>query len=40
MKRSSWAWGSSWVPAEPTGFWVAMTTKGSGSGWVMPSTVT
>ena len=38
--RSSWDWGNSWVPAEPTGFWVAMTRKGDGTGLVTPSTVT
>ena len=40
MNRSIWESGRSWVPEAPTGFWVAMTTKGSGTGWVIPSTVT
>ena len=40
MNRSSWLSGRSWVPAAPTGFWVAITTKGSGMGWLTPSTVT
>ena len=39
-KRSICEGGSICVPAEPTGFWVASTTKGAGSGWVTPSTVT
>ena len=39
-KRSSWELGRSWVPAEPTGFWVASTAKGRGRGWVTRSTVT
>ena len=40
INRSSWDSGSSWVPAEPTGFWVAMTVKGWGRGRLMLSTVT
>ena len=39
-KRSSWESGSRAVPAAPTGFWVAMTMKGRGTGWLTPSTVT
>ena len=39
-KRSSWESGSGWVPAAPVGFWVAMTTKGWGTGRLTPSTVT
>ena len=39
-KRSSWLSGSRWVPEAPTGFWVAMTTKGWGTGRLTPSTVT
>ena len=40
VKRSSWESGRGWVPAAPTGFWVAMTTKGWGMGRDTPSTVT
>ena len=40
VKRSSWDCGSIWVPAAPTGFSVAITVKGAGTGWVTPSTVT
>ena len=40
MNRSIWLSGSSEVPAAPVGFWVAMTTKGWGSVWLTPSTVT
>ena len=40
INRSSWDSGSSWVPADPTGFWVAITVKGRGRGWLTPSTVT
>ncbi len=40
MKRSSCESGSGCVPADPTGFCVAMHTKGRGTGYVMPSTVT
>ena len=39
-KRSSWLSGSFWVPEAPTGFWVAMTIKGWGTGRLTPSTVT
>ena len=40
MKRSSWESGSGCVPADPTGFCVAMHTNGFGTGYVVPSTVT
>lgn len=40
MKRSSWLSGKGCVPAEPTGFSVAMQMKGRGTGRVVPSTVT
>ena len=40
MKRSSWLSGSGCVPAEPTGFSVAMHTNGRGTLCVTPSTVT
>ena len=40
VKRSSWESGRSWVPEAPVGFWVAMTRKGWGTGWDIPSTVT
>ena len=40
MNRSIWESGSSWVPEAPAGFWVAMTMKGRGTGWLTPSTVT
>jgi len=40
MNRSRWASGSPKVPSCSTGFWVAMTKKGSGRAWVSPSTVT
>ena len=36
-KRSSWAWGSANVPSNSTGFCVASTMNGSGSGRVTPS---
>jgi len=39
MKRSIWDSGNSWVPAEPTGFCVAMTMYGLGVSRVTPSTV-
>lgn len=32
VNRSIWLSGNSWVPAAPTGFWVAMTVKGWGDG--------
>ena len=40
IKRSSWDSGSICVPAEPTGFCVAITVNGFGSILVTPSTVT
>ena len=40
IKRSSCDSGSICVPTEPTGFSVAMTVNGWGSGRVTPSTVT
>ena len=40
VKRSNWDCGSICVPAAPTGFSVAITVKGAGTGWVTPSTVT
>ncbi len=39
-KRSSWASGRGYVPSYSTGFWVAATRNGSGSGRGVPSTVT
>ena len=39
-KRSSWACGSANVPSNSTEFCVASTMNGSGSGRVVPSTVT
>src|ERR1700691_1740648 len=36
-KRSRWLWGRGKVPAASKGFWVAMTMKGRGRGWEMPS---
>ena len=39
-KRSNWLSGRRWVPEAPTGFWVAMTRKGWGTGRLTPSTVT
>ena len=39
-KRSRWASGSRNVPSCSTGFWVAMTKKGSGSWRVSPSMLT
>ena len=40
IKRSSWDSGSICVPADPIGFYVAITRKGDGTSWVIPSTVT
>ena len=40
MKRSSCESGRGCVPTDPTGFCVAMHTKGRGTGCVTPSTVT
>ena len=40
MKRSIWLSGRGCVPAEPTGFSVAMQMNGLGTGWLTPSTVT
>ena len=40
MNRSSWDSGRGWVPAVPRGFWVAITVKGRGRGWLTLSTVT
>ena len=40
INRSSCASGRGYVPVKLTGFWVAMTMKGSGSGYIFPSTVT
>ena len=40
MKRSSWAWGSAYVPSNSIGFWVAITRNGRASSCVEPSTVT
>ena len=39
-KRSSWDSGSGWVPTWSSGFWVAITKKGVGSGRVCPSVLT
>ena len=39
-KRSSCEFGSSIVPAEPTGFCVASTMNGCGRSYVLPSTLT
>ena len=38
--RSSWDSGRGKVPSNSWGFWVAMTTKGRGRAWVVPSTET